>query len=44
MTADEMQIGLMPERGSIDAVIISRMLQEEHHVKRKKLYMCFVDQ
>ena len=40
---NEMQIGLMPERGKIDAVFILRRLQEEYHDKRKKLYMCFLD-
>ena len=38
-----MQFGFMPERGRIDAVFILRRLQEEHHAKGKKLYMCFVD-
>ena len=32
----------MPERGTIDAVLILR-LQEEYHAKGKKLCMCFVD-
>ena len=40
---DEMQFGFMPERGTIDAVFILRRIQEEHHAKGKKLYMCFVD-
>ena len=29
VTADEMQFGLMPERGTIDTVFILRRLQEE---------------
>ena len=36
------QLGFMPERGIIDGVFISRML-EEHHAKGKKLYICLVD-
>ena len=43
MSVDEMQFGFMPERGTIDAVFILRMLQEEYHAKGKMLYMCFVD-
>ena len=30
-----MQIGLIPERGSIDAVFILRRLQAEYHAKEK---------
>ena len=33
----------MPERRSIDAVFILRRIQEEYHVKEKKLYVCFVE-
>ena len=36
MSVDEIQLGFMPERGTIDAVFILRMMQEEHHAKRKK--------
>ena len=43
VTVDEMQFVLMPERGTIDVVYILRRIQEEHHVKGKKLNMCFVD-
>ena len=32
----------MPERGTINIVFISRMMQEDYHIKGKKLYMCFV--
>ena len=42
MFANELQFGSMPERGTIDAVILRRM-QEEYHAKGKKLYTCFVD-
>ena len=33
----------MSERGTIDAVFILRMLQEDYHAKGKNLYTCFVD-
>ena len=39
----EMQFGFMPGRGTIDAMLILRSLQEEYLDKEKKLYMCFVD-
>ena len=42
-TIDEMQIGLVPERGTIDAMFILRKLLKEYHAKGKKLYVCFVD-
>ena len=43
VTVDEMQFRSKPERGTIDAVFMLRMLQEEYHAKGKKLYMCLVD-
>ena len=39
---DEMQLGFIPERGTIDAVFILRRIQEEYRAKGKRLYMCFV--
>ena len=42
VTVDDMQFDFMPESGTIDAVFILRGLQDEYHVKGKKLYMCFV--
>ena len=36
MSVDEMQFGFMPERGSIDAVFISRSMQEEYHAEGKR--------
>ena len=42
VTVNEMQFGFLPERVTIDAVFISRRLQEEYYAK-KELYMCFVD-
>ena len=32
-TVDEMQFGIVPESGTIDAIFILRMLQEEYHAK-----------
>ena len=40
---DKMQFGFMPGKGTIDAVLILRRLQEEYLDKENKLYMCFVD-
>ena len=34
VSVNEMQFGLMPERGTIDAVFIFRRMQEEYHSKR----------
>ena len=39
MSVDEMQFDIMPERGTIDAVFILRMMQEEYRAKGKKLYV-----
>ena len=33
VTVSEVQFGLMPDRGTIDAVFILRMVREENHVK-----------
>ena len=38
-----MQFVFMPENGTIDAVFILRMLQEEYHAEGTKMYVCFVD-
>ena len=43
LPADEMQFGFMSDRGTFDAVITLRRMQEEYHAKGKMLYMCFVD-
>ena len=40
---DKIQYGFMPERATIDAVFISKKMQEEYHAKGKKLHICFVD-
>ena len=43
VTADEMQFGFMPERGTIDTVFILRRQQREYHAKGNKFSICFVD-
>ena len=43
VTVSEMKFSFMPERGTIDAVLILRRLEEEYHAKGKKLYMCLID-
>ena len=43
VSVDEMQLGLMSMRGTIDTVFILRGMQEEYHAKRKTLCICFVD-
>ena len=43
MTVDEMQFCIMRERETIDAIFISRRLQEEYRAIGKQLYMCFVN-
>ena len=40
---DELQFGLISERGTIDAVFILRRMQEECHAKGIQVYMCFAD-
>ena len=40
---DDMQIGFMPGKGTIDAVFILRRIQEQYLATQKELYMCFVD-
>ena len=43
ITIDDMQFGFMPGKNTIDALFISRRIQEEYLTKQKKLYMSFVD-
>ena len=38
----EVQFGFMSERGTIDAVLILRRLQEEYHAKGKKVVFVFL--
>jgi hypothetical protein len=40
---DGMQCGVMPGKGTVDALFMARMLQESYGRKKRKLYMCFVD-
>ena len=40
---NKMQLGFMPEKGTVGAIFIVRRMQEEYQKKDKKLYMCFVD-
>ena len=40
---DDMQFGFMPGKGTVDAIFITRRMQECHIDKRKRLFMCFVD-
>ena len=39
MTVDEMQVGFMPKRGTIDAVLI---MKRQDYTKKKEI--CFIDQ
>ena len=40
---DEMQFGVMPERGTMDAVFILKRMIEVYNSRGKALCMCFVD-
>ena len=40
---DDIQFGFMPGRGTTDAILIVRQLQEKCHDANKALYMAFVD-
>ena len=40
---NKMQFGIMPGKGTVDAIFIVWRMQEEYQKKDKKLYMCFVD-
>ena len=40
---DEKQFGFMSERGTMDAMLVLRRMQEEYYAEIKKLYMYFVD-
>ena len=42
MSVDEMQFDIMPERGTIDAVFILRMMQEEYRAKGKTVVCVFL--
>jgi hypothetical protein len=40
---DEMQCGIMPGCGTIDAIFMLRQIQEKYRHKMRNLYLCFVD-
>ena len=40
---NKIQFGFMPGKGTVDAILIVRRMQEEYQKKNKKLYMCFVN-
>ena len=39
MSVDKMHFGIMPKRGTIDAVHTLIRMQEEHHAKGRKVYV-----
>ena len=43
VSIDNMQFGFMPGKGTTDAILIMRQVQEKHQAKKKKLYLSFVD-
>ena len=44
LSIDNMHFGLMPGKGTTDAIFIMRQVQEKHQAKKKKmLYYAFVD-
>ena len=40
---DDMQFGFMPGKGTMDAIFITRIMQERFLAKKKDLYFTFVD-
>ena len=38
---NKMRFGFMPGKGTVDAILIVRRMQEEYQKKDKRLYMCF---
>ena len=43
ISSNKMQVGLMPGKGTMDAIFIVSKMQEKYLKKDKKLYVCFVD-
>ena len=39
VTVDQMQFGLITDRGTRDTVFIMRRMQEQNHAKRKVVYV-----
>ena len=42
MSIDNMQFGIMPGKGTADAIFIMRQVQEKHQAKKKKQYYVFL--
>ena len=42
-TIDDLKFGFMSGKGTIDAVVILRRIQEEYLAKQEKLYMSYID-
>ena len=40
---DDMQFGFMPGKGTMDAIFITRIMQERFLTKKKDLYFTFID-
>ena len=38
-----MQFGFLPGRSIADAIYILRQMQEKHLIRKKKIYLAFVD-
>ena len=43
VSIDNMQFGFMPGKGTTDAIVIMRQVQEKYQAKKKKLCYAFVD-
>ena len=43
VTIDESQFGLVPDRGTTDAIFVIPQLQEKYLTVSKQIYMAFVD-
>ena len=42
VNVDDIQFGFMPERGTTDAILILRQIQEKYIGKNRNLYLTFV--
>ena len=40
---DQMQLGFMPGKSTVDAIFILSRIQESYLEKNRKLFICFVD-
>ena len=43
VTVDDMQFGFTPGKGTTDAILVVKQMQERHQRKGKKLYYVFAD-